>query len=236
VNNHCLRDANVAGGKEVVIMNAHHIVSAFVTLALATGVSPVWARQDPAPVRDGPVSITALGGASLGSGQAGAAAGLTLSVDVNQRVSLEARSVYFYRGPGQSAMDLNVSVLVDLLTARRAVPYLSIGGGLYRAMFDAGNERSFGMMGGQVGSNDMGVTYGQMPMFYARRMGALNAPGDSFGHMPGFTDPAVSVGGGVRLDLTNHLYVRPDVRALTIFGGGDTYSIGSITFSVGYRF
>jgi hypothetical protein len=26
------------------------------------------------------------------------------------------------------------------------------------------------------------------------------------------------------------------VRALTIFGGGDTYSIGSITFSVGYRF
>ena len=139
-------------------MNAHHIVSAFVTLALATGVSPVWARQDPAPVRDGPVSITALGGASLGSGQAGAAAGLTLSVDVNQRVSLEARSVYFDRGPGQSAMDLNVSVLVDLLTARRAVPYLSIGGGLYRAMFDVGNERSFGMMGGQLGSNDMGVT------------------------------------------------------------------------------
>ena len=67
MNNHCLRDANVAGGKEVVIMNAHHIVSAFVTVALATGVSPVWARQDPAPVRDGPVSITALGGASLGS-------------------------------------------------------------------------------------------------------------------------------------------------------------------------
>jgi hypothetical protein len=236
VNNYCRRDANVAGGKEVVIMNAHHTVSVFVTLALATGVSPVWARQDPASVRDGPVSITALGGASLGSGQAGAAAGLTLGVDVNRRVSLEARSVYFDRGPGQSAMDLNVSVLVDLLTARRAVPYLSIGGGLYRAMFDVGNERSFGMMGGQLGSNDMGVTYGQMPMFYARRMGALNAPGDGFGHMPGFTDPAVSVGGGVRLDLTNHLYVRPDVRAVTIFGGGDTYSIGSITFSVGYRF
>jgi hypothetical protein len=157
-------------------------------------------------------------------------------VDVNRRVSLEARSVYLDRGPGQSAMDLNVSVLVDLLTARRGVPYLSIGGGLYRAMFDIGNERSFGMMGGQLGSNDMGVTYGQMPMFYARRMGALNAPGDGFGHMPGFTDPAVSVGGGVRLDLTNHLYVRPDVRAVTIFGGGDTYSIGSITFSVGYRF
>ena len=128
-------------------MNAHHIVSAFVTLSLATGVSPVWARQDPASVRDGPVSITALGGASLGSGQAGAAAGLTLSVDVHQRVSLEARSVYFDRGPGLSAMDLNVSVLVDLLTARRAVPYVSIGGGLYRAMFDVGNERSFGMMG-----------------------------------------------------------------------------------------
>jgi hypothetical protein len=54
--------------------------------------------------------------------------------------------------------------------------------------------------------------------------------------MPGFTDPAVSIGGGLRLDLTNHLYVRPDVRTITIFGGGDTYSIGSLTFSVGYRF
>jgi hypothetical protein len=63
-------------------------------------------------------------------------------VDVNRRVSLEARSVYFDRGPGQLGMDLNVSVLVDLLTARRSVPYLSIGGGLYRAMFDAGNEGS----------------------------------------------------------------------------------------------
>lgn len=216
-------------------MTANHIVSACITLALASGVSPAWARQEPAPVRAGPVSITALGGVSLGSGRAGAAAGLTFSVDVSQRVSLEARSVYFDRGPGQSAMDLNLSMLVDLLTARRAVPYLSIGGGLYRAMFD-GNERSFGMMGAQFSSNDIGVTYGQMPMFYARRMGARNAPGDGFGHMPGFTDPAVSVGGGVRLDLTNHLYVRPDVRAVTVFGGGDTYSIGSITVSVGYRF
>jgi hypothetical protein len=54
--------------------------------------------------------------------------------------------------------------------------------------------------------------------------------------MPGFTDPAVSVGGGVRLDLTRRLYVRPDVRAVTVFGGGHTDSVGSLTFSLGYRF
>jgi hypothetical protein len=46
----------------------------------------------------------------------------------------------------------------------------------------------------------------------------------------------VSVGGGLRLDLTNRVYVRPDVRAVSVVGGGDTYTIGSFTLSVGYRF
>jgi hypothetical protein len=54
--------------------------------------------------------------------------------------------------------------------------------------------------------------------------------------MQGFTDPAVSVGGGLRLDLTNRVYVRPDIRAVRVISGGDTYTVGSVTLSVGYRF
>lgn len=212
-----------------------HVVSVAAVLVMTAASHPAWARQDPASRREGPVAISAIGGASLGSGHTGAAAGLTFSVDLSDRVALEGRSVYFDRGPGQSAMDVNASVLVDLLTGRRAVPYVSVGGGLYRTMFDLGNQRFSGMMSAfTAGTYTAGM--GGMPAFYVGRVAALAAPAGGRWHMQGFTDPAVSVGGGLRLDLTNRLYVRPDVRAVSVIGGGDTYTVGSVTISVGYRF
>ena len=106
-------------------MNTINIVSISAAIVMTVAAQWSWAGQESTPVREGPVSISALGGVSGGSGHVGAAAGLTLSVDVSDRVSLEGRSVYFDRGPSQSAMDVNLSVLVDLMTGRRA---LSVGG------------------------------------------------------------------------------------------------------------
>jgi hypothetical protein len=60
----------------------------------------------------GPISLSVLGGASAGSGNAGAAVGATLAVAVSNRVSLEGRGVFLDRGPGSSALDLNASLLV----------------------------------------------------------------------------------------------------------------------------
>lgn len=225
----------VAKVKGVIIMNSINIVSVSAVLVMTVAAQRTWAGQDPALVREGPVAVSAIGGASVGTRHTGAAAGLTLSVDLSDRVSLEGRSVYFDRGPGQSAMDVNASVLVDLVADRKVVPYVSVGGGVYRAMVDLGNQRFSGMMGG-FASGDSTAAVGLMPMFYAGRVSALTAPAGGRWHMQGFTDPAVSVGGGVRLDLTNRIYVRPDVRAVTIIGGGDTYTVGSFTISVGYRF
>ena len=229
----CLKRLTVAEGEEVNIMNTINIVSISAAIVMTVAAPRSGAGQESTPVREGPVSVSVLGGVSVGSGRVGAAAGLTLSVDVSDRVSLEGRSVYFDRGPSQSAMDVNLSLLVDLMTGRRAVPYLSVGGGLYRAMFDGDDQRFSEMMGGFASGDEAA---GQMPMFYARRYARMTAPTGGRGHMRGFTDPAVSVGGGVRLDLTSRLYVRPDLRAVTIFGGGDTYTVGSATISVGYRF
>ncbi len=254
------------------------------TIALLAGAAGAsWAGQDAAAATAGPVSLSVLGGASAGSGNAGATAGLAIGYDFNDRVSLEGRGVYLDRGPGQMGFDLNASLLVDLLTGRKVSPYVAVGGGLYRASFNLGNQSLFGMMAsgvpagsqlvplqsgqgwgavpgaGMMGGWPTGQSFGpgwmmggfdwnnsavtgptfagsQMPMFYARRMGAFTAPGDGRWHMQGFTDPAVSFGGGVNIALTDSLYVRPDFRALTIIGGGDTYTIGSATFSLGYRF
>lgn len=267
-------------------MSLRRIVFVSVVVAVAVtswSVAYSWAGQAPAVSRNGPVSLSVLGGASAGSGNAGPAAGLGICVDLNERVSLEGRGVYLDRGPAQMALELDATVLVNLLTRRKAVPYLAAGGGLYRAMFDFGNQRAFGMMasgvpagsqlvpleGGQVwgampgtgmmGTWPAGQTFGpgwmmggfswnntpisgptfadsRMPVFYARRLGALTVPTAGRMHGPGFTDPALSLGGGVRFDLTDSMYVRPDMRAITIIGGGDTYTIGAATFSFGYRF
>ncbi len=104
-----------------------------------------------------------------------------------------------------------------------------------------------GMMGGTWGPGMMFTsgtlpaglpTYSasQMPAFYANRMGALTVPGDGRWGGRAFTDPALSLGGGVRLDLTERVFVKPDVRMLMIIGGGQSYTVGVFSFNAGYRF
>lgn len=79
-------------------------------------------------------------------------------------------------------------------------------------------------------------TASQMPMFYANRLGQMTIPSDGRWMMRSFTDPALTVGGGIRINLTNRLYVRPDVRALVVFAGGDRMVLTNMVVGLGYRF
>jgi hypothetical protein len=51
-----------------------------------------------------------------------------------------------------------------------------------------------------------------------------------------FTDPATSVGGGVGFNVTDHLMVRPDIRALVVFAKGYTHTGGVFGVQLGYPF
>jgi hypothetical protein len=51
-----------------------------------------------------------------------------------------------------------------------------------------------------------------------------------------FTDPAMSLGAGVRFNVTQHLMVRPDIRALVVFANGETDTVGLFGVQLGYRF
>lgn len=104
-----------------------------------------------------------------------------------------------------------------------------------------------GMMGGTWGAGMMFTSgtlpaglptfaAGGMPAFYANRMGAFTVPGDGRWGGRAFTDPALTLGGGVRLGVTERLFVTPDARALVIIGGGQAYTVGVFSFSLGYRF
>jgi hypothetical protein len=54
--------------------------------------------------------------------------------------------------------------------------------------------------------------------------------------MRSFTDPALSVGGGGGLNMTDRVMLRPDVRALVIFADGDTHTIATFGVHFGCRF
>lgn len=148
----------------------------------------------------------------------------------------------------------------------RAVPYVAAGGGLYHASFDLANPRFLGPAGTQFaaatticpapgsgfgrgpgagfgpGTGTCPATaagywgVGALPVFYARRLGPLAFPAGAAWETVDFTDPALSIGGGLRFHLTERVMVRPDARALVIFGDGETHTLGVFGVSVGYRF
>lgn len=77
---------------------------------------------------------------------------------------------------------------------------------------------------------------GALPPFYARRLGALDFPRGGRWGARDFTDPALSLGGGLRFNVSERVMVRPDARALVVFSDGDTHTIGVFVVHVGYRF
>jgi hypothetical protein len=149
---------------------------------------------------------------------------------------------------------------------RRIVPFAAVGGGLYHSSFDLsdaaflgpnqpqfapgslvcpapgtgigpGPGAGFGPGTGTCPATAAGYWgVGQMPGFYARRLGPMTVPPGGVWQTRSFTDPAVSFGGGLRFDVNERLMVRPDARALVVFADGDTHTLGVFGVHVGYRF
>ena len=223
--------------------------------------------QEPTTASGGPATISGTGGLTTGMHGTGPVLGGSATYDLNDWFTVEGTAAYFDRGSGADAVSVNASLLVNIVpSTRKTVPYVAIGGGVYRASFDLSSARLLGGMGQQFGPGTqlvpvrgMGgfgmmtggyngpavwegpwtgatLTAPHMPAFYANRMGVVTAPADGRWGMRSFTDPALVIGGGVRLGLTPHLSVRPDVRAITVFGGGHMNTLGAFSLNLGYRF
>jgi hypothetical protein len=153
-----------------------------------------------------------------------------------------------------------------LRSRERIVPYAAVGGGMYRTSFDMANPALLGPLSAQFGPGSVvcpapgtGVGpglgaglgpgsgtcpatttgywgVGHMPGFYARRLGPMTVPVAGNWATRSFIDPAMSIGGGLRFNVTEHLMVRPDIRALVIFAEGDTHTVGVFGVQLGYRF
>lgn len=104
--------------------------------------------------------------------------------------------------------------------------------------FGRGQGAGFGAGTGTCPATAVGYWgVGAMPDFYARRLRPQAFPaGGSGWEKANFTDPALSLGGGIRFNLTDRVMVRPDVRALVIFADRKTHTLGVFTVNLGYRF
>ena len=153
-----------------------------------------------------------------------------------------------------------------LAARQPVVPYAAVGGGVYRSSFDLANPAMLGPVGAQFGPGTVvcpapgtgigtgpGAGFGsgtgtcpaavagywgvgQMPGFYARRLGPMSVPVGGVWETRSFTDPAVTIGGGLRFNVNEHVMVRPDVRALVVFADGETHTLGVFAVQLGYRF
>ena len=184
-------------------------------------------------------------GAFSGSGNMGMGAGAlggSLVVDVARRLSMEASGAWLGGGMGPSGLTGSAALLLNVRPGRKTVPYIALGGGVFRSdtngssMIGAGMMNTTGMMGyrGSAGSMMGGFGQGGMMGFDGGHMGRT---GDGDVRWSSSTDPAVSIGGGLRIDVGSRVFVRPDARALVVFSdGGDSRTVGLFTASVGYRF
>ena len=209
--------------------------TAFLTFGFSAFVA---AQAPPAP---GPVAVSFLGGLTSGGSSTGGTVGGTFTFDVSDRLSIETTGAYLDRGRGADGFYGNAGLLVNLLPAGgKAVPYAAIGGGIYHVNYDLDNPHIMDLMPRAVGS--VGFLpgfrgFGQMPAMYAGRLRSMIWPPPPGGWgRQSFTDPAMTIGGGVRLDLTPHLSLRPDARAVVVFGGGRNSTLGMFSLNVGYRF
>jgi len=77
---------------------------------------------------------------------------------------------------------------------------------------------------------------GDLPDFYARRLGVLVVPEDGRWPTRRFTDPVVTLGGGVRVGGTGGLFLQPEARLWLALSGDDADATGLFGLTVGYRF
>jgi hypothetical protein len=176
----------------------------------------------------------------------GATAGGSVIVRQGRRLAFEGGAAYLNRGEGASALSLSAGVILNLLsTEEKAVPYIVGGGGVLRASFDTRNPRFSGAArSGEMGAGRYrhvmdgappGWDLGELPPFYGDRVQTLIARDGRTGRAS-FSDPALTLGAGVRVRLGRSWLAGQDARALLIMRSGSVYTLWTVTIHLGRSF
>jgi hypothetical protein len=214
------------------------LLGAFVPFARATSAAP--------PAGPGTELHVQVGLAASSPHRDGPAAGGTVLLQPGRRVAFEGAATYLGRGQDAWALSLSSSLILDLLPPEeKTVPYLVGGGGVLRASFDTRSPRFSGAgPSGEMGTGryehvmdapPRGWDLGELPAFYADRVEASIARDGGRGRAT-FTDPALTLGAGVKLRLGRGWMVGPDARALLAFRSGRVYTLWLASIRLGWGF
>jgi hypothetical protein len=163
-------------------------------------------------------------GRGFEGGSTGGVLGGTLLRDLSDRVAFEASGAYLDRGASHGASAMG-QLLFTLFDHGKTVPYLSAGGGIYHTSEDlvtVPDRIRPDAPRGARGYDDDGRARPGAPRPTVTRTGS--------------TDPALSLGGGLRLDLGPRFYARPDARLMMVMSDGGNQTFGVFTMNVGWRF
>jgi hypothetical protein len=139
-------------------------------------------------------------------------------------------------GVYRTSFDLGDPRLFGMMNGQYAAgtPFVAIQGMPGYAMMGPGSAYRGSMWQGTwTGAT---FTASQMPMFYANRLGPMTVSPNGQWGMRAFTDPALTIGGGLRVDLTNRVYVSPDLRGLVVFSRGNHMTLMTMNVALGVRF
>ena len=100
--------------------------------------------QDAAPPGPG-LTVGVVGGGAAATSTAGPLLGGSVVYDITTWSAVEGQAAWLRRGTAAEAFALTGSVLVRVARIRTAAPYVLIGGGMYRAVFDGVDPRLVGI-------------------------------------------------------------------------------------------
>lgn len=236
--------------------------AAALAAAIALAAVPAQAQGDLQPR----AAVSFTGGLGSGASETGIALGGSVLFDVTDLLAVEGAATYLDQGTAVDAFAASASLLLNFRSReQRAVPYGALGLAMYQTRYQLASGRFLGPTHGEYqpgailcpapGSGAAATPFsgymhdepcpanaagywgvGEMPLFYARRLGALAFPANGTWESQRFTDAAISVGGGLRLNISERIMLRPDARAVVIFDKGDTHTVGVFGVNVGYRF
>jgi hypothetical protein len=157
-------------------------------------------------------TLNVFAGVNSASSRGGSLAGGAVGWEVNRWLALEGIGSWLDRGTGADAFAADLKVIISPVTARRFVPFVQGGIGMYRASFD--------------------LSRAEIPDFYRSRLAAASDVNSTVT----LTDPSFIVGGGANLFITQHVAIRPDVLATMVRRDARSYVLTTVAVHLAYHF
>ena len=158
-------------------------------------------------------SLDVYGGVSTAESNAGGLVGGAAGWQITPWFGLEGDAFWLDRPGSEAGFSAAINARWNLIRRWRAMPFVKAGAGLYHASFDLGDDA--------------------VPAFYRDRV--VNGDGDVESKRS-FTDPTVIAGGGVDIQLSRRVSLRPQGDAMFVFDHGKSRVTPSLTLHLSFHF